>query len=65
MGKRGLYPQLSIKDSTKNVRTMMNFLSYCDGTLTLLEIAEKIDMPAWDLYEIINTLKSEKIIKVV
>ena len=29
------------------------------------EIAEKIDMPAWDLYEIINTLKSEKIIKVV
>ena len=44
---------------------MMNFLTYCDGKNTLLEIAEKIDVPSWELYEIIETLKSEKIIEVI
>ena len=65
LSKRGLYPDLSIKNSTESIRTMMNFLSYCDGTNTLLEIAEKINTPSWDLYDIVETLKSEKIIKTI
>ncbi len=65
LGKRGLYPNLSIKNSTENIKNMMNFLTYCDGKNTLLEIAEKIDVPSWELYEIIETLKSEKIIEVI
>ena len=65
LGKRGLYPNLSIKNSTENIKNMMNFLTYCDGNNTLLEIAEKIDVPAWELYEIIRTLKNEKIIRAI
>ena len=40
LGKRGLYPTLSTKESGKQVRTMMNMLSYCDGKNSLLDIAE-------------------------
>jgi aminopeptidase-like protein len=40
LGKRGLYPTLSTKDSGNQVRSMMNLISYCDGERTLLEIAE-------------------------
>ena len=35
---------------------MMNFLSYCDGETSLLEIAEKINYPCWDLYNLIDKL---------
>ena len=50
LGKRGLYPTVSTKKTSELVRDMMNFLAYCDGKLTNLEIAEKIDAPLWELY---------------
>jgi len=58
LGKRGLYPNLSIKDSTKHVdvRTLMNLISYCDGENTLLEIANIINKPFWELLPLIETL---------
>ena len=37
-------------------RTMMNMLSYCDGQHSLLEIAELIDEPFWELTTIVNQL---------
>ena len=64
LGKRGLYPihgaststpssnqslSLSSKKSGKEVRTMMNMLSYCDGQNSLLDIAELIDEPFWEV----------------
>ena len=45
MSKRNLYPTLSDKNKNKNVKIMMNFLSYCDGKNSLLEIADKIEIP--------------------
>ena len=39
-GKRGLYPTLSSKGSAEAVKTMMDFVSYCDGKHSLLEISE-------------------------
>ena len=56
LGKRGLYPTLSGKKLGKEVETMMNLLSFCDGGHSLLEIAEKINVPAWDLYELVEKL---------
>jgi aminopeptidase-like protein len=44
---------------------MMNFISYCDGTLSTLEIAQKIQVPMWELYEIIENLKAAKLLEVV
>ena len=59
LGKRGLYPTLSTKQSGKQVQDMMNLIAYCDGELTLLEIAEKINVPMWDLIPVVNTLRSQ------
>ena len=56
LGKRGLYPETSTKESTDAVRTMMDFITYADGKIDLLEIAEKINVPVWDLYEIVEKL---------
>lgn len=65
LGKRGLYPTISTKSSGDQVRNMMNFLSYSDGNLSTLEIAEKINVPLWELAEIIEKLKSEGILEAV
>jgi aminopeptidase-like protein len=62
MSKRGLYPKLSIKMSSEKNRNMMNFLSYCDGEHSLLDIAEKINRPSWDLYELVDQLISYDLI---
>lgn len=40
LGKRGLYPTLSTKDSINQIKDMRNLLMYCDGKKDLLEIAE-------------------------
>jgi aminopeptidase-like protein len=56
MSRRGLYPTLSKKSSKNQTELIMNFISYCDGGHSLLDIAEKINVPAWDLYEIIDNL---------
>ena len=43
LGKRGLYPTTSTRDSADSTRTMMNLLAYADGKQDLLSIAETID----------------------
>lgn len=55
LGKRGLYPTLSTKESGAQVRAMMNLISYCDGR-SLLEIAETIDEPFSKLIDILKPL---------
>ena len=40
----------------------MNFLAYCDGSKDLLQIAEKIDIPVWNLFSIVERLIKNKII---
>lgn len=62
LGKRGLYPTLSSKDHAVEVRTMMNFISYCDGKHSLLDIANLIGVPAWELIPIMKTLKQEALL---
>jgi len=42
LGKRGLYPTTSTRESTVSVQTMMDLLAYVDGKLDLLNIAEVI-----------------------
>ena len=42
LGKRGLYPTLSMKGSVDNVPLMLNVLAYADGRNDLLQIAEII-----------------------
>ena len=62
LGKRGLYPDLSIKGSADKVQLMMDFISWCDGTKTLLEISEILNVPVWELYGLSSSLQDEKLI---
>lgn len=64
MGNRGLYPTLSTKGTNKEVRLMMNFISFCDGQTSLLEIAENLNLPIWELYELVDKLESHSLIGV-
>jgi len=63
LGKRGLYPTLSTKESGAQVRAMMDLLSYCDGRHDLLEIAELIGEPMGKLVDILKPLVSHGLIE--
>ncbi|MCL0107374.1 hypothetical protein M1N63_03015, partial [Thermodesulfovibrionales bacterium] len=63
LGKRGLYPTISTKSSGMQVRDMMNFLAYCDGNLSNIEIAEKISVSLLDIKDTIDKLKKEGVLE--
>ncbi len=56
LGKRGLYPTLSTKKSGRDVRAMTNLIAYSDGSFSLLEIAERIGQPMWELLPMVERL---------
>jgi aminopeptidase-like protein len=62
MGKRKLYPTLSTKKSGKEVKLMMDFISLCDGKNSLLEIAESLNVPIWNLYDVVKKLENQDLI---
>ena len=62
MSKRDFYPTLSIKKINNNKNLMMDFITMCDGNTSVLDIANKLNIPAWDLYDIIDKLKSYNLI---
>jgi aminopeptidase-like protein len=63
LGKRGLYPTLSTKTSGASVRTMMNLLSLADGRTSLIGIAERCDVPVWDLCAPLDLLKQHGLLE--
>lgn len=65
LGKRGLYPTIGTKEGGATVQNMMNFLAYCDGVSSSIEIAEKINTPLWELEDTINQLKAENILQAI
>jgi aminopeptidase-like protein len=56
LGRRGLYPSLSTKNTSLQVRSMMNLIAYADGSRDLIDIAELIDEDAFTLVDIAQTL---------
>ncbi len=65
LGKRGLYPTISTKTSSLNVKTMMNILAFCDGHHDLLWIAEKINEPIMVLVPIIKKLLKNELLEII
>jgi aminopeptidase-like protein len=63
LGKRGLYPTLGTKDPGPLVRKMINLLTFCDGKLDLLGVAERIREPAWELFPIVDRLVEHKLLE--
>lgn len=62
LGKRGMYPTLSQKNSASDVKTMMDFLAYADGRNDLVSIADIIGVPLWDVLPIVLRLKEAGLI---
>jgi aminopeptidase-like protein len=61
MSHRNLYSQLSSGQRAPSTKVMMDFLSYSDGSYSLLEIAEILNVPIWETYHIFKTLESHQL----
>lgn len=62
LGKRGMYPNISTKKSISIVRNLKNVIAYCDGKNDLIDIANIINVPIWEIYPIINQLLKNNLI---
>ncbi len=65
LGRRGLYPDLSMKGSAQAARTLVNLLAHADGDHDLVEIAEIIGVPAIDLIPHVERLLAEDLLETV
>ncbi len=65
MGKRGLYPTILNNKLVDQVKLLMDIISLCDGKSSLLEIAESLNTPIWELYESIEILVSHNLLEVI
>lgn len=66
LGSRGLYPTISdrnVTDTNNRVPTILDFITWSDGSHSLLDIADKCDLPIWELYDISKKLKDGGLIK--
>ena len=64
LGPRGLYPMISKKGSTDVVKTRLNLISYADGNHTLLEIAEKCEVPFAHVLEELDILVEKDVLEI-
>ena len=63
LGKRNLYPSTSSKTASRQHRSMMDLISYCDGKHSLLEIAELLDQPFMQLHEHVQVLERHNLLR--
>lgn len=64
LGKRGLYPTISTKNTKSVVANMMNFLAYIDGKKDLIEISNNTNISIIELSEIANRLIDAKLVSI-
>jgi aminopeptidase-like protein len=65
MGKRGLYSTLGTAAVSEAVQTRMDILAYSDGQHSLLDIAEMLGRPAWELAPYVTELTEHGLIRSV
>jgi len=62
LGRRGLYPNTSIKGAYSNVREMMDAISHMDGTASIEEISSIIGTSCESVMQVVSTLKREGLV---
>jgi aminopeptidase-like protein len=62
LGRRGLYPTLGTRDSSRQVDDLMNFLAFADGTSDLIDISDRLGVPVQRLYPIAGILMNAGLI---
>jgi aminopeptidase-like protein len=63
LGRRGLYPQTSIKGSTASVKDMLDLISHADGETSLLDIADRCDRPVWAFLSDLEALVAAEVLE--
>ena len=56
LSSRNLYPDTFQEKQLPEVNIILDFLTYADGSNDLIDIAEKLRVPIWDLYDLVATL---------
>lgn len=64
MSDRGLRPTLGKHGSANSGKAMMNLLAYADGSSRLLDIAQKINEPVWELTQMVDKLVELKLLRI-
>jgi aminopeptidase-like protein len=64
LGKRGLYPQLSVKHSADTAWNLVNLLAYADGESDLIDISDQIGVAAIDLLPMVDRLRGAGLLDV-
>lgn len=59
LGRRGLYPNESTKETRSEVKTMMNIIAYSDGTRDIAELSEFLNVPVKEVVRIVQLLEKE------
>lgn len=62
LGRRGLYPTMAKRGSASVSSVYRNILAYSDGSLDVLAIAEKLDLPLWELLEAVQELRKHNLL---
>ena len=62
LGRRNMYPTVSQKGSYDGVKTMTDFITFCDGTNDLIAISDLIGVDVLTLLPVIEQLKEAEII---
>lgn len=63
LSKRQLYPTLSQKQTHASARMLVDILAYCDGHHDLVDIANLLGKPAWELFEAVQTLLAGNLLR--
>ena len=65
LGKRGLYLNLSKKDTPSRIqdRDLKNFISYCDGNHSVLDITEILGLHFDECLVLLNILKDNNLLR--
>ena len=56
LSKRNLYPKLGGREIASDTNRLVDVLAYCDGKLSLLEVADRINVPLWEIIETVEIL---------
>lgn len=65
LGKRGLYPTVSTKNSGTTVQDLMNVIAYCDGENDLIDISNICGLKFKEVLKIIETLFINELVEEV
>nr|WP_133795925.1 DUF4910 domain-containing protein [Prosthecobacter fusiformis] len=67
LSKRDLYPTTSVKNAAGyySARLLVNIMAYCDGNHDLLDIANILNKPAWELFDAVQTLLDNGLLRPV